>query len=176
MNKKEARTYIKNKLLSIDKTRLSKASYEFIDFILNHKEYKKNENILLYCNIKNEIPSSDLIIQILQSNKKIFLPKIIDDTTMEFYQLKDIGDLKKAAFNILEPKQENIFNKKQALVIIPVLAIYKNYRLGYGKGYYDRYLSRANSFYTIAVGLLEQNIDDLEIEQTDVMMSEVKLF
>ena len=101
-------------------------------------EFQNSESVFTYISFGSEINT----FQILKTkDKKIFVPKIIND---EMYMTEYTPDkLVKGKYGIIEPSECNpCLPQKNDVVICPALACdYNFYRLGYGKGYYDRFLS-----------------------------------
>jgi len=102
---------------------------------------------------------------------KIVVPKA-DFTTnlMTHHPYKGEEDLQKNLFNILEPVQDDLHEGDISMVIIPLLAFdNRGYRVGYGKGFYDRFLEGRN---IIKVGLsLFESVDTIDdIHDNDVRL------
>lgn len=109
----------------------------------------KTIHIFLPIKEKKE-PDTFLLIEWLNQtlpNIKIIVPKADFETTlMSNHEYLGIGDLKKNIYNILEPQKGNLHEGEIDLVIIPLLAFDKQgYRVGYGKGFYDRFLNGSNA-------------------------------
>ena len=154
---------------------------------LNLKEVKNSCNILAYVSYKSEVKTDELINDLLQMSKNVYVPYCIkEEKRMEIVQIKDTErDLKKGAYGIREPKKslrnnnENI--KNLDLVIVPAVAFSKSgYRIGYGGGYYDRFLNRLDEK-VVSVGI---NFDELILEElpkedhdlaVDIVLSEKKV-
>ena len=85
------------------------------------------------------------MLDILKQGKNLLLPRIIDDD-IEFYIVENIEKLEKGSFEIMEPKDSCERAKKIDCVLIPTVGVSKSgVRLGYGKGYYDRFLSSTDT-------------------------------
>lgn len=112
------------------------------------------ENILLYSAINNETDLTEYYRYLKENNKKIFFPKVSGDT-MEFYQVTWYEEMKKGSFSIMEPvadENKRLKEDDRALMIVPGVAFSTDrYRIGYGKGYYDKYLSCHLAIDTIGV-------------------------
>ena len=112
--------------------------------IINSSEYKNAKNVMCYCAIGSEVQLDTLIAHALQSGKRVLLPVCDKDTrTMvaHFYE----GELKSGAYGISEPTGEQGIPD---IIICPMLAFNKErYRIGYGAGYYDRYLKKSNAVF-----------------------------
>ena len=123
---------------------------------------------------ENNEPDTFMLIKWLKKNHpeiKIIVPKS-DFTTslMTHHPYKGEEDLQKSLFNILEPVLDEQYLGKIDMVIVPLLAFDRNgYRVGYGKGFYDRFLVAQNA---IKVGLsLFESVDAI----TDLHANDVPL-
>ena len=112
-----------------------------------HKNLKKNlsfinaQNIACYFPIGSEVNTHDIMLDILKQGKNLLLPKIID-SDIQFYIVSNLERLEKGSFEIMEPKDSCKKAEKIDCVLIPTVGVSKSgIRLGYGKGYYDRFLS-----------------------------------
>lgn len=114
--------------------------------IIESDIFKKANCIFCYCSFDTEINTMDIIKYALQNNKTVCVPKTISNGIMTANIITSLDDLEQGNYGILEPKA----NCKQIddidLCIVPCLAVDRNgNRLGYGGGYYDRFLARTNS-------------------------------
>lgn len=150
-NKLEARKIIKN--LQLPKALIRSKSLALTQMIKELSEYKKAKKIAIYLSMEHEFDTSFLL---QDKTKTFFVPKI--DNGMQFY-LYD-GQLKQGQYGILEPVQSEIINPSNIdLMIVPYLGFnQRGFRLGHGKGYYDKYLENTN-FTTVLAGFEEYLID-----------------
>lgn len=103
--------------------------------------YKYSKNVMIFYPLKNEIN----LLKLLDDNKNFFLPRM-NGKTLECCPYKKNDRLKTVKFNIKEPETECVECPNLDLVITPALAVdKKGNRLGYGGGFYDRFLSKINS-------------------------------
>ncbi len=112
---------------------------------LNSEEYKSAEAVLLYLSINREVRTRALVDRILKDGKKLALPVCFDEGRMTFRYVTDKSQLVKGKFSAPEPDIScpEYEGGVSTVCVIPAIAFDKSgYRLGYGKGYYDRYLSR----------------------------------
>lgn len=108
--------------------------------------YREENLILTYVSLENEVDTKEIIKYALNDGKVVAVPRCVENTrNMEFYIINSIKDLEKGSFGVLEPnieKCKKLDDSTKGLCIVPALAFDKRgYRLGYGKGYYDRFLS-----------------------------------
>lgn len=122
---------------------------------LHTELYKNTSCVFAYAALNDEINTDLIISTALDDNKKIALPYCTDkDGNMSFYYINSFDDLITGSFGIREPditKCKIAMPDDNALIIVPGLSFDRfGYRLGYGKGYYDRVLEK---FTFISVGL-----------------------
>jgi 5-formyltetrahydrofolate cyclo-ligase len=115
--------------------------------------YKIARNIMAYSSIKSEVETNLLIEKMISDGKTVILPVSVPDTKEIIpIKIENIKELRKAAYGILEPAEKSqIFNKNLIdLVIVPAVSYDRgNYRIGYGAGYYDRFLK---DFHGLKIG------------------------
>ena len=109
-------------------------------------QYKSCKQLLVYVSKEIEVDTLKLIEAALRDGKRVAVPRCItQDTQMEFYYIRSMQDLEKGTFGVWEPipvKCEKVEDFRHALCIVPGLSFdAQGYRLGYGKGYYDRFLN-----------------------------------
>ena len=110
-------------------------------------QYQSNRILLIYVSTAIEVDTIRIINQALEDGKKVAVPRCVPDTrNMEFYYIDSIDDLAPGMFGVLEPavNPEKLYDERDCgLCIVPAFSYdWNGYRLGYGKGYYDRFLSR----------------------------------
>lgn len=141
--------------------------------LLNSEIYKNSKSIFIYNSFRSEVDTSYIIEEALDFGKIVALPITNPiDHSMEAYEINKDGVFIQDAYGIQSPdtKTSKIINPKEIdLAIVPLLA-FDNFgnRLGYGGGYYDRYLPRLRED-AICVGLAFSNqfIEEIPIEKYD---------
>ena len=128
-----------------------KNAAKITDSILESVFWKNAGNVALFASLSREFPTAGIIEKGWKQDKKIFLPKIVGKGTMIFIQFNDWQELQPGPFSLREPKSnEEVLLPKNTLMLVPGLAFDDNgWRLGYGGGYYDRYLAK-KSLLTVA--------------------------
>jgi 5-formyltetrahydrofolate cyclo-ligase len=102
--------------------------------------------------------------------KDVLLPKIVGNE-LEFRKIKDLNSLEKGVFDIMEPKDICEKSDKIDVVIVPTVGISPDgNRLGYGHGYYDRFLAKTNAV-SIALTYEKQIVKSVPSDQSDVKMN-----
>lgn len=118
---------------------------------LGSQIYKNSDVLLCYASLVDEIKTDAVIDKALSDGKKVFLPVCKNtDGEMDFYEISGLDELISGFFGVREPDTRRCKNRfdiagdsKNAVCIVPGLAFdKKGFRLGYGKGYYDRFLSK----------------------------------
>ena len=107
--------------------------------------YKTADALLIYVSSKIEVGTRGIIERALSEGKKVFTPRCIAGTNeMVFCRIRSFDDLESGSWGIYEPRQycELYVGAENAVCITPALAYDRDgYRLGFGKGYYDRFLN-----------------------------------
>ena len=134
---------LRKKLINLRKTNFKEQGITYIKFkkILKQLDFKNKTNIGGYFPINSEIGCLDILEKLEKDNFKISLPVIKKKNNMDFYEWSFKDSLKVSNRGIPEP-----FPKKKVypdVLIVPLVGFDKNkFRLGYGGGFYDRYLSK----------------------------------
>lgn len=120
-------------------------SSRIIKRLFTTEAYLSADVILTYVNYQSEVITTALIEHALADRKLVFAPKVAGED-MDFYRIAGMSSLTEGYRGILEPSGDEIIiceNSKNMLMIMPG-AVFdeKRHRIGYGKGFYDRYLMR----------------------------------
>ena len=115
------------------------------------KKYKEAKLVLTFVSKPIEVDTHKLIQNALNNGKKVAVPYCVPGTAlMEFYYITSLKNLSEGAFGVLEPEPDDknlVKNFNNSISIIPGLSFdYQGYRLGYGKGYYDRFISKYKGY------------------------------
>lgn len=144
MDKKLLRKTMIEKRDAVDILERQRSDIEIKNILTKKEFYKNSNNIFIYVGFSSEINTSIYIKEFLNDGKKIYVPRIKTGTRiMEAVEISEIEELKANSFGIIEPSNEKQgVNKKIIdLIILPGVAFHENGgRLGYGGGYYDRFL------------------------------------
>jgi len=107
--------------------------------------YTNSQNIACYFPIGSEVNTHDVMLNILKQGKNLLLPRVVDNN-IQFYIVSNLEKLERGSFEIMEPKDSCEKAKKIDCVLIPTVGVSKlGVRLGYGHGYYDRFLSSTDA-------------------------------
>ena len=115
--------------------------------VMQTPEYQAASTILAYVSLDIEVDTLRLIEQMLKEGKRVAAPRCIDGTCeMEYYVITSLEQLSPRTYGVLEPDAERcpkLTDFQNSLCLVPGLAFdHQGFRLGYGKGYYDRFLCR----------------------------------
>ncbi len=148
-------------------------SRQIAEQLLQSSIYKECTHICVYEAFRNEVSCKYITEQALQDGKYVYLP-VTDNTTktMDFYQISEDTIYREGNYGIREPElNENSKTLQQkALILMPGLAFDRNKnRLGYGGGYYDKYLSLHHEHITAALCYNFQIVDELPYEEHDIL-------
>ena len=135
---------------------------------------KKNLKLAAYYPSNFELNILKFLENDYMKNQKILLPIIESKNSMNFYSWKINQALHVNKFGMLEPDKTTI--KIPNFMLVPILAFDKNkFRLGYGKGFYDRYLNKYltkfNSIISVGVAFSFQKYHKLPIDKQDVKLN-----
>jgi len=176
MDKKELRRYIREQKRHFTQQQLGEMSLGIMSSLLSHSRVQKADAILMYHSLPDEVDTHSALDQLLAMGKKVLLPKVISDTEMTIHEYTGPDSLQPSEpYGILEPTtpEISIYNF-QFVAVVPGMAFDREgHRLGRGKGYYDRFLSRIPNIYKIGVCFPFQLIDNIPFEPTDILVDEV---
>lgn len=137
-----------------------------------HPFFMEAEDICVYLSFDKEVGTEGIIERAVKLGKRIWVPKI-SGKEMNFQLFDPKIPLIRNRYGILEPEKDGLFfqERKQtrSLVIMPGVAFdSRRNRIGYGGGYYDRYLDGKKTFWTMALAFELQVVEMLPAENTDI--------
>ena len=148
MNKNNLRNKFMIRRENFSDDKIECKSQQLINKFLGSDFYKGNNSIFIYVSYKNEVQTHDLIKKMINDNKDVYVPQPNPETKeMEAVLIRKFNDLTEGSYGILEPIESSsrIEPSLLDLIIVPGLVFsLKGYRIGYGGGFYDRFLSRTN--------------------------------
>ena len=148
MNKEDLRKYIFDQTKGHSTQELEEASRNICEKLMEHDKIKKAETIVLFWSMKNEVNTHDIIPRLVRDKNVIIITQSADTKPVT-------------------PPQD-------AVIIVPGVAFdNKGYRLGRGKGYYDRYLGSLAENYKIGICFPWQMVEKVPTDSHDVCVNEV---
>lgn len=176
-----------------------KGSLLLTERILGHQWFYGAVDLLCFVSYGSEIDTGEIMTEALRLGKRVYVPKVLPGDNnatsqhneasrhrnflgMEFFRIEALSQLKPGYRGILEPSGDSeryVYTSERAgrtLLLMPGAAFdsFRN-RLGYGGGFYDRYLAdkEALQLRTIAVGFKCQMVEEIPAESTDIRPCQV---
>ena len=174
MDKQALRKEIREKKRAMTEEQIVAASQRLGELFLASDAYKQANTIYGYLPYNQEVRTVPMLQQALLDGKKVAVPKCYGDE-MRFIYLDDLSKVEKGYCGIPEPiADEPIADDQTALVLMPGLAFDpEGHRMGYGGGFYDKFLEREPNHPTLALCYDFQMLDHLETEAHDIPVDTV---
>ena len=144
-------------------------SAKLTEAFLATEQYRKANTIYGYLPYNQEVRTVPLLERALADGKRVAVPKVYGDE-MRFLYIEDMAGVAPGSYNIPEPiADEPVANDSEALVLMPGLAFDPaGNRMGYGGGFYDRFLQDEPNHPTVALCYDFQMLPQLETEEHDI--------
>lgn len=169
--KSEIRKTTIQKRLMLSEEAVCEKSNLITQKVLELQEYHLADTVFCYVDFRNEVQTRAIIEASWMRGKRVAVPKVEGDV-MKFYQVRDWSDLKAGYMGILEPSEaceEVRVEQGNCLMIMPGVAFdERRNRIGYGGGYYDKYLAQTTGIYKVAIAFEEQVYPELPCEEHDL--------
>ena len=148
-------------------------SHQITDQVLKLSEFVKAKHILAYADYNHEVMTRYIIEEAWKAGKEVAVPKVVGKN-MVFYRLTDFSQLEPGYFGIPEPVRGEIVKWEDALMIMPGVAFDpENNRVGYGGGFYDKYLEKHPNMHAVAIAFELQMYRELPFEEHDIKPEKV---
>ena len=179
-SKKELRKSVYDSRNRINQDIKKNMDFNIFNILVSSEEYKQSNKLFTYISRPIEVNTYSIMKNAFKGGKDVIVPKCnTESSIMSFYRIKSFNDLKKGYFQIYEPieeKCEEILDFSCGVCIVPGLCfdIY-GFRIGYGKGYYDRFL---RNFKGIKIGICYSDYIfkklpiDIYDEKVDILVTE----
>ena len=169
MNKTELRRMIREKKRAMTPAEIDEKSARLGELLRASEASQKADSIYGYLPYNQEVRTTPMLRQAQLDGKRVAVPKCYGDE-MRFIWLDDLDRVEKGYANIPEPIDDGpIADDPAALVLMPGLAFdAQGHRLGYGGGYYDRFLAAEPNHPTVALCFDFQMVDHLETQDFDI--------
>ena len=176
MNKKTARELVRNRKKQMTAEEIEAKSKCIVEKVVACPQYKQADTLYCYVSYNQEVMTKPLIFRALKEGKKVAVPKVTD-RKIEFIYLTSLEELSKGFQGIEESIGTEIARADKVLMVMPGLAFDKlGNRVGYGGGFYDRYLEehKETAFFKLAVAFDFQIMEYLEMgdKQVDMILTE----
>ncbi|MGI6248597.1 MAG: 5-formyltetrahydrofolate cyclo-ligase [Acutalibacteraceae bacterium] len=198
MNKRSDIRVIKNQIRSearrwresLSEDAKRRLDIKIFNRFINLWQFRDCETLLIYASIDIEVDTRKIIDYALEKGKRVALPRCVEGTrNIEYYLIENINQTGPGAFGVLEPDinlTEKLSVFESSLCVVPGLAYdLQGYRLGFGKGYFDRFLSD-NNISTIGIcyeecifpeiprGRYDKSVDMIITESRVIIPNQVK--
>ena len=169
MDKKELRRQIRELKRAMTSEQIDAASARLGELFLNCPQYKEAKTIYGYLPYNQEVRTVPMLEQAMREGKRVAVPKCYGDE-MRFIFMDDLSKVEKGYANIPEPIADDpVADVKTALVLMPGMAFTKDgKRMGYGGGFYDKFLAAEPDHPTVALCYDFQMVEDLPTEDYDI--------
>ncbi len=171
--KSELRKQVLQEMKAIPRKQKQAIDQALTEGLLQHPFYQEANTIATYLSFPHEFQTQELIEQALKDGKKVLIPKTYPKGRMDFV-VYDPQQLVKTSFGLLEPQGDlEVVDASQIdLIHVPCLAFTtEGYRIGYGGGYYDRYLEHFSG-HTLST-VYHYQVQDFIPENHDIPVEEV---
>lgn len=173
------RKRLKEKRGSLDRREF--LSHSISNRLLLNKQFLNAENIFIYISAGSEVQVWGILDYCFKSGKNLFAPRCHEDkkrNDMSFYKISSLEDLSTGSYGISEPKayckEMCEADTLSCICIVPGLSFdEKGTRLGYGKGYYDKFLKANSKIYSIGLCYEEMLETELPKDAHDMAVDEI---
>ena len=174
MNKQELRAMIRQKKRAMTEAEIEEKSARLGLLLAGSEVYRSAKVIYGYLPYNQEVRTIPMLEQAIRDGKRVAVPKVYDDD-MKFIYLDDMTQIAKGYAGIPEPvADEPVACDRDALVLMPGLAFDpQGHRIGYGGGFYDRFLASEPEHPTVALCYDFQMLPNLETEEFDIPVDQV---
>ena len=173
VEKQDIRKKLLQKRNSLTEEQCKKYSKMISDQLFSLEQYKKADILLIYASYQNEASTYQIIESALSDRKRVFCPKVLGPGIMEFYEINSLKDIIHGYKNIPEPFTTDQpylhITGSNALMVMPLVGYDSDRnRLGYGGGFYDRYLQKNPTLNRVALGFECQKYEkEIPVSETD---------
>ena len=144
-NKKELRKEILARRNALSLQERAEKSTQIANKVIALAEFQKSNKILLYAPIRSEVETDAIDLEARRLSKEVYYPRVLG-SEMEFYLVDEMSNLEQGSYGIREPKLEPakqlVPNAQDKIFVVMPGAVFDEAgnRIGYGGGYYDKYL------------------------------------
>lgn len=183
MNKNDLREKILNERLALSAEVIQSLSQTIQDKLVKSQFWPTQGSVGLYFPVRNEVMTQSLFQKALEQGLHVYFPRV--EQGIKFYEVNGPEDLEKGSWSISEPKihcSELEPDMKLDLLVVPGIVFSKScYRVGYGRGFYDKFFSGLlEEVPTVSLAYDFQVVESIEQDIWDrpvkVVMTEKKIY
>lgn len=169
MTKSELRDRIRSQKLAMTDAEIRQKSQTLAALFFETEYYCNAKTIYGYIGFNQEVRTLPILEQAIRDGKQVAIAKCYGKE-MVFIRMDDLSLIQKRSFGLPEPIADSpVAEDKTALVLMPGLAFdSRGHRIGYGGGYYDRFLSQESQHPTVALCFDFQVLEHLQTEEFDI--------
>ena len=169
MDKKQLRSIIREKKRAMTPEEIREKSRILMEKLLKTQLYQNAGTIYGYLSYNQEVQTLPILAKALEEGKRVAVPKVYGEE-MRFLYLEDLSQVAPGYGGIPEPIADSpVAVDPHALVLMPGLAFDREgHRIGYGGGFYDRFLAKEPEHPTVALCYEFQMVENLPVESFDV--------
>ena len=174
MDKKALRREIREKKRAMSEEEIGERSARLGELFAQTDAYRKAKTVYGYLPYNQEVRTVPILEQAIRDGKRVAVPKVYGDT-MRFLYLDDLSKVEKNEMGIPEPvADEPVADDETALVLMPGVAFdEEGHRIGYGGGYYDKFLAAEPNHPTVALCYDFQMFAHLDTGEFDIPVDQV---
>lgn len=170
--KKQLRQEVKLLVENLDEAYCRQTDAEILERVTSLPEYVQAETVFCFVGRRDEIDTVPILTDAWKRGKRVCVPKCAGKGLMDAYLIRGMDDLQAGSFGILEPGDhaKKMMPEEIDLVLVPCLSCSRSgKRLGYGGGYYDRYLEKVTAPKAV---LCRSRVmrEDIPVEDHDLTM------
>ena len=169
MDKNALRKMIREQKRAMTQQQIVEASQRLQEMFLQTEQYTQAETLYGYLPYNQEVRTEGILLQALADGKRVAVPKVYGEE-MRFIYISNLDNLKNSDMGIPEPiSDEPVADDPKALVLMPGLAFDpQGHRIGYGGGFYDKYLAKEPEHPLVALCYGFQMLPQLETDAHDI--------
>ena len=174
MTKQEIRAQIRSRRKAMTEQDWREKSHSICEKIRQLPVYQQAQVIYAYLAKQGEVLLDELIRDALTEGKTVVVPKVLG-AEMEFFVIRDLQEVEIGCMGIREPlSRETVAEPPCALMLLPAVAVdEQRHRVGYGGGYYDKFLERHPELEKVAVAFEFQVYPQVPVEEFDVPLDRI---
>ena len=171
--KKDIRKVVFQRRKEATQDMIKEASHKIFEKIIELPEFKERDWLFAYVDFNNEVMTKELMAYAWSQGKRVAVPRV-EGSEMVYYEITSFDQLQPGYYGIEEPQGCPEAECEEALLIVPGVAFdCKRHRVGYGGGFYDKYLSAHPGHASVAVAFEFQIFDKVPFEKLDILPKKI---
>ncbi len=168
--KQQIRKEVSKRRKSASSQQIIENSEKICNTLCHLESFQKAEWVYIYIDYKNEVMTGAIVKRALAFGKHVAAPKVVGKD-MIFYEIQSLNDLESGYFGIQEPREDlPVADCETAFLVMPGVAFDRQkHRIGYGGGFYDRFLEKHTKLYKTALAFEFQIFEKVPVEPTDIL-------